>query len=99
MVIDSEGNRLSIGDRVITVGAHGFEDNENTIGVPGTIRSISNGGWVGVEFDEYIEGHSLHGLAKDGYGFGGFGSQLRLLSESQDVEIVITIDDVFGLIQ
>lgn len=99
MVIDSEGNMLSIGDRVITVGEHGFEDNENTIGVPGTIRSISNGGWVGVEFDEYIEGHSLNGLAKDGYGFGGFGSQLRLLRENQDVEIVIAFDDIFGLIQ
>lgn len=99
MVIDSEGNMLSIGDRVITVGEHGFEDNENTIGVPGTIRSISNGGWVGVEFDEYIEGHSLNGLAKDGHGFGGFGSQLRLLRENQDVEIVIAFDDIFGLIQ
>ena len=99
MVIDSEGNRLSIGDRVITVGEYGFEDNENTIGVPGTIRSISNGSWVGVEFDEYIEGHSLQGLAKDGYGYGGYSSQLRLWRESQDVEIVITIDDVFGLIQ
>lgn len=99
MVIDSEGNRLSIGDRVITVGEHGFEENENTIGVPGTIRSISNGGWVGVEFDEYIEGHSLSGLAKDGYGYGGYSSQLRLLRENQDVEIVIAFDDIFGLIQ
>lgn len=99
MVIDSEGNKLSIGDRVITVGEYGFEDNENTIGVPGTIRSISNGGWVGVEFDEDIGGHSLQGLVKDGYGYGGWGSQLRLLRENQDVEIVITIDDVFGLIQ
>lgn len=99
MVIDSEGNRLSIGDRVITVGEHGFEDNENTIGVPGTIRSISSDGWVGVEFDEYIDGHSLAGLAKDGYGYGGYSSQLRLLRENQDVEIVITIDDIFGLIQ
>ena len=89
MVIDSEGNRLSIGDRVITVGEYGFEDNENTIGVPGTIRSISNGSWVGVEFDEYIEGHSLQGLAKDGYGYGGYSSQLRLWRESQDVEILI----------
>lgn len=99
MAVDSEGNRLSIGDRVITVGEHGFDGNENTIGVPGTIRSISDGGWVGVEFDEYIDGHSLLGLAKDGYGFGGYSSQLRLWRESQDVEIVITIDDVFGLIQ
>lgn len=99
MVVDSEGNELRIGDRVITVGVYGFEDNENTIGVPGTIRSISKGGWVGVEFDEYVEGHSLQGLAKDGYGYGGCSSQLRLLCENQDVEIVITIDDIFGLIQ
>lgn len=99
MVVDSEGNRLSIGDRVITVGEHGFCDNENTIGVPGTIRSIANDYWIGVEFDEDIGGHSLQGLVKDGYGYGGYSNQLRLLRENQDVEIVITIDDIFGLIQ
>lgn len=98
MAIDSEGNELHVGDRVIVVDEYGLDGNRHTVGKSGTIKT-ANDNWVGVEFDVNVEGHDLDGRTKYGYGYFGSSRSLLLLSENQDVEIVITIDDVFGLIQ
>lgn len=99
MPVDSEGNELRIGDRVIVVDEDGLDGYRPTIGASGTIKFVQEDDWVGVEFDVNVEGHDLHGLTKYGYGYFGSGRSLLLLSENQDVKIVITIDDVLGLIQ
>lgn len=98
MAVDSEGNELRIGDRVIVVDEDGLDGYRPTIGASGTIKTAQDN-WVGVEFDVNVNGHDLHGRTKYGYGYFGSSRSLLLLSESQDVEIVITIDDVLGLIQ
>lgn len=66
---------FKIGARVVGVGSWCGKDIDGKIG---TIREIS-GGSMGVEFDEFIYGHSIGGKAKPGYGWYCIKEKLKLI--------------------
>lgn len=58
--------KFKVGDRVVCTASIAYSNRPK--GKRGTVRGFSGDGWVQVEFDVDVGGHSLDGKCKDGHG-------------------------------
>lgn len=65
-------------------------------GTTGTILKIDEGTLpIGVAWDIYIEGHSLHGKCEDGYGYYVHEENIKLISESKPTDLNVFPKDSY----
>lgn len=77
------------GDRVI--GTYAFDNNEDIVGMTGTIRLVEGNDMYSVEYDVEIEGgHVCDGSVPDGYGWHTHASALAPYQD-KPVEIVVSM--------
>ena len=84
---------LKVGDRVILVGDTAGGD-EYTIpkGTLGTVRKVCTGlGFnYGIEWDIDFGGHDCDGLAKDGYGWFVYASEIEFVPSDDETDVDIS---------
>lgn len=96
VVVDSGGNELHVGDRVVVIEP-GLDFNSDTIGKEATVLVIGAGRHeIGLCFDDAIVGgHSLGGRLDVPTGYYGFGAQV-ILTNDIPANITVSFEDLFG---
>lgn len=84
---------FKVGDRVEVIGAKGSEDLiDNSYikeGMLGTIVVIDGGEPnIGVQFDNYIQGHAANGKGKSGFCWFMFEQSLKKVEKKEELEQV-----------
>lgn len=85
--------KFKVGDRVRCIKAH--DGNNRIVGQKGTVRSVASSiDIVGVEFDNYVDGHRLltPSLCKPGHGWNVAAEKLELIPKTKskhDPKIII----------
>lgn len=77
---------FKIGDRVRCVKD---DSNDKVVGKVGTVLTFLNKEVVGVAFDEDVDGHSMSGSTRLGYGWYLKESELEFV-DAIDVKVIIT---------
>ena len=82
------------GDRVI--GTEAFDDNDDIVGLTGTIKKVEGNNMYSVEYDEEISGgHSCGIHILDGYGWHTHASALAFYRDEPTEHIIsISYDEV-----
>lgn len=85
-VVDTD-REFQVGDRVIGVGSTkvGY-DNKTIKGLTGKVSDLNLNHYIGIEFDEYINGHSLSGKCKDKHCWCVSKDEIRLISKDEEVK-------------
>lgn len=112
-VCDAHGNEIHIGDEIIVNESGAGHDGKSDIkaGMKGIIKEIHGSGYnnVGIEFYEFIGGHSLINCsAKDGHGWNMSSNLIEKTSVPKtisnecfnigdEVEVIKTISDNYSI--
>lgn len=84
---------FKIGDRVICISQ--FDDNDEIIGMTGTICGPMNSGWCGVEYDfQLTGGHDCYGNCDAPFGWCTSYDCLKLYEESEPVASEISYEEL-----
>lgn len=88
---------LRVGDRVVVniKGSYNYCSKVYN-GLKGTIKSVieDNEPPLGVEFDEYIDGHSIDGLGKNGYCYYLCEEDLELIEDESEENKNFSSEDI-----
>lgn len=76
---------FKIGDRVVVSERYGLS-TQRLKGKTGTV--IEKSSWLGIEFDEFINGHSCSGRGKDGYCYRVPAGDVDCISEGRSVVVI-----------
>jgi ribosomal protein L21E len=76
---------FKIGDRVVVSERYGLS-KQRLKGKTGTV--IEKSSWLGIEFDEFINGHSCSGRGKDGYCYRVPAGDVDYISEGRSVVVI-----------
>ena len=84
-------SKFKVGDRVEVIGAKGSEDLiDNSYikeGMLGTIVVIDGGEPnIGVQFDNYVKGHTANGKGKNGFCWFMFEENIKKVETREEVE-------------
>lgn len=88
-------SKFKVGDRVKVIGGGSLLDKaEIKDGMLGTILVIEDSEpKIGVQFDDYIDGHSAAGKGKDGYCWFMFEKKIKKVGKKVEVEqLCLTIE-------
>ena len=75
--------KLKIGDTVKYVGKPENLILENKIGKVVFVDGQGSMDMVGVQFDDFVKGHNLHGIIKENNGYFVWKSELKLLNSKK----------------
>ena len=75
---------IEIGDRVEVISIVTKVSRPLKLGMRGTVKLVSGGWFIGVEFDEYMGGHNGTWDGKDGYCWYLPDDCLKKIEESED---------------
>lgn len=87
---------FNVGDKVISVEYHPDDNKFIEPGLTGIIRAIiPEENWlpIGVEWDSNINGNTLGGFCKSGYGWWVNEQSIRLYNEDEDESFYIATED------
>ncbi|MBQ0009121.1 MAG: hypothetical protein KBS97_02480 [Firmicutes bacterium] len=82
--------RFKVGDKVVCVSnidSIFFKSNTDILGKTGIVKGL-DGFAIQVEFDEFIDGHTCSGLAKDGHGWNCSYDMLKVVKPKNQCIVI-----------